>query len=162
MFKPNSASKLPIGQLTLLVFTVGVGGLLIVSAVKENLGISFLLLCLLSVAGLLLCQHTQKALDDSSLKVLGYYWLIKLLLTFFLLYASWIPILNTESQYDPVRYYYQAGDLARNNFDFGLIHINYIGVLYYYGVIFYLIGHNPIIPALLNKVGFSVVSQKAN
>jgi hypothetical protein len=112
------------------------------------------LLVFVSFGGLLLITRLQRQLGDSRLKLLGYVWLVKLLLTLFVLYAGWVPQLDPASDpswgYDPQRYYAQAQDLVENVFQLPLYSINYAGILYYYAIIFALLGHNPVIPALVN------------
>ena len=113
-----------------------------------------LLLAIVSIVGLILCRKTQLQLGDAALCVLGYFWLIKLGLTLFLLYAGWIPQLDPSTSstwgYDPQRYYTQAQELIDYNWSTDFVSLNYVGILYYYGVIYYVIGHNPVIPALVN------------
>lgn len=164
---------IPTGQVALLFLLLGVGSALILTTVQQATFSSVFLLGFVSVAGLVLCRNTQVRLNDPSLKMLGYFWLIKLGLTLFLLYVSWIPLLATDTGYDPVRYYFQAQDLIDNNWSADLINLNYAGILYYYGAIFYVLGHNPAIPALINafvtliaslylvQVGYEIKGQKA-
>jgi hypothetical protein len=116
-----------------------------------------LLFGFVAVIGLLLCRNTQIRLNDPSLRILGYLWLIKLGATLFLLYAGWIPQLNSASSgtwgYDPQRYYLQAQELIDHNWSVRYleqISLNYTGILYYYGAIFYVLGRNPVVPALFN------------
>jgi hypothetical protein len=80
-------------------------------------------------------------------------WLIKLILTFFLLFWSWIPGLDPNSSnfgYDPQRYYFDSYDLIQNGWN-PLVSSNYQGIIFYYGLIFFSFGHNPLIPALINS-----------
>jgi len=145
---------LPIWQAILLFLLLGVGGLLILTTIEDGAYPAVLLLGLVSAIGLLLCRKTQLRLKDPSLRVLGYFWLIKLGATLFLLYAGWIPQLDPVSSpawgYDPQRYYVQAQELIENNWSPDFVSLNYVGILYYYGAIFYVLGHNPVVPALVN------------
>lgn len=113
---------------------------------------TFLPFIFVSIIGLILCERLKLSLKDSNLKVLRYFWIIKLAVTFILLYGGWIPFLdqNPGWGYDPQRYYFQAQELIENNWIF-LGGLNYIGILYYYGAIFFTFGHNPVIPALVNS-----------
>jgi len=107
-----------------------------------------------SLVGLVLCRFTQIKLEDSSLTILGYLWLFKLGATLFLLYVGWIPQLDPASStawgYDPQRFYVEAQELIENDWVPDFLSLNYVGILYYYGAIFYVLGHNPFIPALVN------------
>jgi hypothetical protein len=112
------------------------------------------LLLFISVTGLGLwfCHSTRVYLADPKLKILRTFWLLKLILTLFLLYAGWIPQLDPSSVswgYDPQRFYIDAWGLTENGWK-PVAGSNYHGITYYYGAIFYLIGHNPVIPALIN------------
>lgn len=162
----------PVGQVILLLLLFGVGIALILSMVQQAVLSTLFLLGFVSVAGLVLCRNTQARLNDPALKVLGYFWLIKLGLTLFSLYVSWIPLLATGSGYDPIKYYFQAQELIDNNWSADVISLNYVGILYYYGAMLYVLGHNPVIPALINtfvtliatlyliKVGYEIKGQK--
>ncbi|MBU1261324.1 MAG: hypothetical protein KKE31_08940 [Planctomycetes bacterium] len=167
---------LSIGQMTLLFLLLGLGSPLILATIEHASFNAVLLLVFVSISGLLLCRNTQIRLNDPSLKILGYFWLIKLGITLFLLYAGWIPLLdpatNTTWGYDPMRYYVQAQELIDNNWSPAFISLNYMGILYYYGAIFRVLGHNPVIPALINtfvtliatlylvKVGYEIKGQR--
>jgi hypothetical protein len=122
------------------------------------------LLCTVTLLGHRACCRTSKLLGDPNLNILQYLWPVKLALTIFLLFAGWVTDLNPSSPNwggDPIRYYYDAFATANNNwipmftwdgytFSEGL-GANYTGIIYYYGVIFYIFGHNPLIPALINS-----------
>jgi len=153
-YPEKRALALPIGQLILLFLLLGVSGPLILITIAQGAYPAVLLVGVVSVGGLLLCRKMQLRLGDPSLKVLGYFWLIKLAATLFLLYAGWIPQLDPASSsawgYDPQRYYVQAQELIENNWLPDFVSLNYVGILYYYGAIFYVLGHNPVVPALVN------------
>ena len=166
----------PAGQVVLLFLLLGLGGPFILTTISTASFSAVLLLGFVSVIGLLLCRYTQVRLEDPALKILGYLWLIKLGVTLFLLYAGWIPQLDPASSdtwgYDPQRYYVQAQELIDQNWSIGPISLNYTGILYYYGSIFYVFGHNPVVPALINafvtliatlylvKVGYEIKSHR--
>lgn len=167
----------PEGQAALLFLLLGVGSTLILATIQQSALNSVFLLGFVSIGGLVLCRSTQDSLNDSSLEILGYFWLIKLGITLFLLYAGWIPQLDPNLSiswgYDPQRYYFQAQELIDNNWIPDFISLNYVGILYYYGAIYYVLGHNPVIPALCNafitliatlymiKVGYEVKGQRS-
>ena len=142
----------PVRQVALLSLLIGIGVPVIFATMEQAALNTALLWVFISVAGLVLCRNTQAQLNDPSLNVMGYFWLIKLGLTLFLLYVSWIPVLGTDTGYDPVRYYSQANELVKNNWAPDLLNLNYVGILYYYGAISYMFGHNPVIPALINAL----------
>lgn len=166
----------PDGQVVLLFLLFGVGSALILATIQQASFNSVFLLGFVSVGGLVLCRNTQVRLKDPSLKILGYFWLLKLAITLFLLYAGWMPQLDPASSntwgYDPQRYYIQAQELIDNNWSGDLFNLNYVGILYYYGAIFHVLGHNPVIPALINafvtlmatlylvKVGYEIKGQR--
>ncbi|MBA3005552.1 MAG: hypothetical protein KJ900_01015 [Proteobacteria bacterium] len=167
--------SIPKGQVALLILLLGVGSALILATIQQASFNSVFLLGFVAIGGLVLCQNTQIRLNDQSLKILGYFWLIKLGLSLLLLYAGWMPQLDESSSawgYDPQRYYFQAQELIDYGWSTDFISLNYVGILYYYGAIFYVLGHNPVIPALINafvtlvaslylvKVGYEIKRQK--
>jgi hypothetical protein len=143
----------PNGQAALLFLLLGVGSALILATIQQAPFSTVFLFGVVAIGGLALCRVTQAKLNDPSLKMLGYFWLIKLGITLFLLYAGWMPLLDPSSVswgYDPQRYYIQAKELIDNHWSPDFLNLNYVGILYYYGAIFYVLGHNPVIPALIN------------
>ena len=168
----------PEGQVVLLFLVFGVVSALILATIQQGSLNSVLLLGFVSIGGLVLCRNTQVSLNDPSLKILGYFWLIKLGLTVFLLYVGWMPQLDQATSvswgFDPQRYYIQAQELIDNNWSPDFISLNYVGVLYYYGAIYYVLGHNPVIPALINafvtliatlylvKVGYEIKGERSD
>jgi hypothetical protein len=165
------------GQIVFLSFLLFAGSALILATIQVASFTTVFLLGFVSVGGLALCRGTQAKLKDPNLKILGYFWLIKLGVTLFLLYVGWMPQLDPSSVswgYDPQRYYIQAKELIDNHWSTGFINLNYVGILYYYGGIFYVLGHNPIIPALINafvtlmaslylvKVGYEIKGQRSS
>jgi hypothetical protein len=115
---------------------------------------TFLLFIFISIFGLILCERLKLSLNDHNLNYLGFFWIIKLFLTLFLLFIGWMPFLDPNSPgwgYDPQRFYFQSKELIDNNWIF-IGSLNYVGILYYYGAIFFLFGHNPVIPVLINSL----------
>ena len=155
LYGGKRVAVLPSGQIILLCLLFGVGVTVILSTIEQAALNTVILLGFVSVTGLALCRKTQIHLNDVNLKVLGYFWLIKLCLTLFLLYAGWIPLLDPQTStkwgYDPQRYYVQAKDLIDIGWRPTFVNLKYGGVLYYYAIIYYLIGFNPVIPALINS-----------
>jgi hypothetical protein len=90
---------------------------------------------------------------DQKLSILSVFWLVKVGITLFLLYAGWIPDLFDTSAlswgYDPQRYFHDSYDLIENGWT-SVASLNYQGIIYYYAGIFYLFGYNPVIPAIIN------------
>ncbi len=176
IFRKGRGLSFSKGQVALLFLLLGVGSGLIFATIQQASLNSVFLLCLVSIAGIVLCRKTQIRLNDPSLNVLGYFWLIKLGLTLCLLYAGWMPQLQEASSsawgYDPQRYYIQAQELIDNGWLPDFVSLNYVGILYYYGAIYYFLGHNPVIPALINafvtliaslylvRVGYEIKSQR--
>lgn len=130
------------------------GGILIYEATTVAVFNTLIVFFVISIMGAFLCQRTQHQIGDSGLSVLTSFWFVKLVVTLIVLYFGWMPQLDYGTSfawgYDPQRYYLQAQELVDNNFVPEFVNLNYAGILYYYGVIFYLFGHNPIIPALIN------------
>jgi len=156
--RPNVVSadaEIPKGQLVAFLALLLLGGGHILYTVKTSLLATMLLFATVSAIGLVLCRGTQIRLKDPALRVLGFLWMTKLGLTLFLLSAGWIPQLDPSSLmygYDPQRYYFDAKYLIDNGWSLGIVSLNYTGILYYYGAMFYLWGHNPVIPALVNTL----------
>lgn len=159
-----------------LIIVIGVLGTLILQTQNVATLSTFFLFIIITILGLFLCENLRFLVNDPKLKFLGYFWLIKILLTFILLFAGWIPQLDLASSsfgYDPQRYYFQSQELIENNWIF-LGGLNYVGILYFYGAIFAFFGHNPVVPALINsfvtllasllliKVGYLIQSQRNN
>jgi len=144
---------LPIGQVALLFLVLGLGLTLILATVKVALLNTALIYLFVALVGVQQCHATRHRLADKKLRLLGYLWLIKLGLTLLLLYVGWIPQLDPSVSaswgYDPQRYFQDAFDLIENGWN-PAIGMNYQGITFYYGVIFYLFGYNPVIPALIN------------
>ncbi len=134
------------------MFLLGVGVLVLVITVKVALANTLLIFVTFTGLGLWLCHRTRFDLADPKLKILSTFWLFKVLITLFLLYVGWIPQLDPSSAswgYDPQRFYIDSWDLIENGWN-PLAGANYQGIIFYYGAIFYLFGHNPVIPALIN------------
>ena len=151
--QPIKGLSLPLGQLLALMILLVICVPLILLTISEDKFSTINFLIFTSVAGLFLCRNTKNNLNAPSLKILGYLWLVKLGVTFLLLYLGWMPELDPSSAnwgFDPQRYYLHAKQLLDNNWTPDFVSLTYVGILYYYAAIFYLIGHNPIVPALFN------------
>ncbi len=111
-----------------------------------------LLFIFVAVLGFCISLNCVNKLDPQ-LKLIPIFWLLKIFITYFLLTRGWIIDLNESTNpnwgYDPQRYYSQAKELIDNSWIF-LGGLNYVGILYFYGFIFFLFGHNPYAPALIN------------
>lgn len=151
---PLNARHHSSAQISLLFFIIAFSIFLFESTLEEASLLSSLLMILVSAGGFALLLKLQNSLGDPKLQYLGYIWVAKLFLTIAILYVGWMPELQQASSaswgYDPQRYYAEAHDLVINNFVPKNINLNYAGILYYYGVVFYLFGHNPVNPALIN------------
>jgi hypothetical protein len=149
---PSTSFGLNAMQASLLAALFSGGVCLLGITVSVELLNTLLLFVILTLAGLWLCHRTQVDLGDQKLKILNTFWLLKVLITLSLLYVGWIPQLDPSSVswgYDPQRFYIDAWDLVNNGWN-PLAGSNYQGIVFYYGAIFYLLGHNPVIPALIN------------
>lgn len=139
-------------QAALLSVLLWVGVLLMGITVIVELLNTLLIFITLTGIGLWLCYRARIDLGDPNLNILSTFWLLKLIITIFLLYAGWMPQLDPSSGswgYDPQRFYIDAWDLVENGWK-PLAPSMYQGIVFYYGAIFYLFGHNPVIPALIN------------
>lgn len=139
-------------QAILLPLLLGLGVCLLGFTVSVALANTLIIFVALTGLGLWLCHRTRVVLGDAKLKILGTFWLLKVLITLFLLYVGWIPQLDPSSVnwgYDPQRYFQDAWDLIEDGWN-PLVGSNYQGIIFFYGGIFYLFGHNPVIPALIN------------
>jgi hypothetical protein len=117
-------------------------------AILNNIAIFVFIL----FAGLFVCNATKVLLDEPKLRILGTLWLIKLFIIISLAAFAWIPLLESpdaEIGFDPLRYFYDSNNLVENNW-IPVAGSNYQGIIYYYGIIFYLFGHDAFIPALIN------------
>lgn len=126
--------------------------LAIINDLKHSFN-TLLLLFFISVCGIWLSNRTANYLGDRRLRILSTFWLIKIIATLFLLFVGWMPQLDPSSPlwgYDPQRYYQYGWDLVQRGWNpFGLEQ-NYQGIIFYYGAIFFIFGHNPVNPALIN------------
>lgn len=129
------------------------GLLLFVFTLKSSVAGTALLFLIVVVAGNRLCQSLVVKTSDPKLEILPVLWIIKIWLCMAILYAGWIPQLDmmTSSSwgYDPQRYYVYAVELINNNWR-PVQSTNYQGIVYFYGLVFYLFGVNPVAPALVN------------
>lgn len=112
-----------------------------------------LLWIVVAIAAVMIARTAIRLRDDALMK-LGYVWAVKLILVLTLLIVGWMPMLDPASSlfgYDPQRYYFDAETLRLSGFDIRALPIlNYTGILYLYGGMFVLFGHNPVAPALVN------------
>lgn len=129
------------------------GTLFILFLINDSILSSLIIFYLVVYFGYNISNRTCLRQGHKNFRFIHIFWLIKLFLTFFLLYWSWIPGLDPNSPtfgYDPQRYYFDAYDLLQNGWN-PLVSSNYQGIIFYYGLIFYAFGHNPLIPALINS-----------
>ena len=139
-------------QSNLLFLLIAFGSLLLIATVHVALVNTLIIFFTITGIGLRLCNRTSVDLGDTKLKILSSFWILKVIITLVLLYVGWIPQLDPSSVswgYDPQRFYIDAFDLIENGWK-PLAGSNYQGIIYYYGLIFYLFGYNPVIPALFN------------
>jgi hypothetical protein len=117
---------------------------------------SMVLVPLLAVA---LFNAQAERLGDPRLARLGFIFALKVLAGTAALFYGWVPELATTATnnislaYDPQRYYVQAQMLVDAGFDRSALPLlNYTGVLFYFGAGFQALGHNPVVPLLMNSL----------
>ena len=146
---------LPGRQILYLCALLIFGTALIGATVDEAIVRTIALLIAVAGGGLWLCVRESTKLGDPKLGVLGELWLIKVFATLVLLYLGWIPQLDPSVSsnwgYDPQRYYQYSWDLVQQQWSTNGLEQNYQGILYYYGAVLALFGHNPVVPALVNS-----------
>jgi hypothetical protein len=107
-----------------------------------------------AVLGVLIVHRVSRRVGDVNVQRISIVFLLKIPLVLLLMYWAWVPELHpmwADVGYDPQRYYYQAFDVAQAGFRSDVLSgVNYGGILFYYGVVFVLFGHNPAAPALIN------------
>jgi hypothetical protein len=121
----------------------------------ETLWTTWLLLTASVAAAPLAFHRLAIALGDDRLRWLGYVALLRAVLVIGLLYAGWVPQLDRGHEsfgYDAQRYYFEARELGEHGFNPAAmgVSLNYTGVLFYYGLLFRIFGHDPVLPAVLN------------
>jgi hypothetical protein len=119
---------------------------------ETNLEQTIFLLFVVLFSGTYFCFQLVKKIEDSNLVFLPYLWIIKFCITIFLLYFGWVKDLDPSSPYwggDAARYYQDSWNLISNQW-IPVVGSNYQGVIFYYAFVFFILGHNPIIPALIN------------
>lgn len=125
-------------------------------AANERSGLLRTIALLWVVAAVLsvLIFRTSAWLEDRRVLWLLHAFAAKLALTFIILYAGWAPGLDPSLPsfgYDPQRYYFEAEMLRDASFNPRAVpNLNYTAILFVYGGIFALFGHNPAAPALVN------------
>jgi hypothetical protein len=138
----------------LLFMAIVAGSGLIIASTDSSLINTLVLFILITVTGLWISNKIPKITGDPKLRVLGSLWLVKLVVILFVLNKGWIPMLDPDTSdfwgYDPQRYYKFSWDLVVAGWDTFEISQNYQGILFYYGGIFAIFGHNPVVPALVN------------
>lgn len=143
-------------QVALAWLCIAVLGAWTMWRVEEGRLRTVLLLAVVVFGGLWMIGRLRKELDDPRIQRIGYIYLAKFPLVFFVLYAGWVPELlpsSAEVGYDAQRFYFQAMNLADHGFDMrGLHSLNYAGILFYFGILFSIFGHNPVVPALVNML----------
>lgn len=77
---------------------------------------------------------------------------IKLILIYFIIVLYWIPILELNIGYDPIRYWIQSDNLISQNFQTYWISLNYSGILFYYAFIKKFLGNSVFVVALTNAI----------
>jgi hypothetical protein len=165
-------------QLFILLLLLSISIFFLSVTLEQGIFQTVVLFVVVASSGLWLITRLQRQLGDFRLQWLGYMWLAKLLLTLFLLYVAWIPwldpTLDPACGYDPQRFYLQAQQLVSNKWSTAFGSLNNVGILYYYGAVFFIFGNNPVAPALVNvfvtliaglylvKVGYEIKGQRSS
>jgi len=145
--------RMRLAEIVLLLLVLLFGVALFAITLKEVLLQTVLLFIFVTIAGLWLAHNTAIKVGDRKLRILSYFWMIKIAATLILLYLGWMPMLELGSGlvgFDPLRYYHLSQELLANDWNHDSIGINYIGIIYFYAAIFFIFGVNPVIPALVN------------
>lgn len=138
-------------------FVIVVGLFVYTINIDEGLLRTLGLFLFVILAGIWLCWETAARLGDPRLRILGTLWLLKILLTIFLqYYGGWSSQFDVDNYvvgegYDAYRFYYDAKAMLDNNW-VPEVETSYQGIVYYYGVIFFLFGWNPVAPGLVNAL----------
>lgn len=137
-----------------VIAALGIGFVTIIATIEKSLIPTLLTYLIILVAGLAACKKVEAEYNFQKIKSLRLAWLLKIYFSLFLLYWGWMPELyqlnSSDWGYDPQRYYFQAHELIENDWTPDFTSLNYFGILYYYAIIYKLIGFNPIVPALVN------------
>jgi hypothetical protein len=116
---------------------------------------TLVLLAAVVAASVWLIGRAARELGDPALRKLIYVFLGKLAILLLVLVPLWQRHLGAGPdalQGDQERYYFQAESFARDGFDIARIpSVNYPGVLFIYGGIFRLFGHNAYAAAIVNS-----------
>jgi hypothetical protein len=145
--------RMRLAEIVLLTFVLLFGVALFAITLKEGLLQTVLLFIFVTIVGLCLAHSTAIKVGDLKLRILGSFWMIKIVATLIFLYLGWMPMLEMgsgEVGFDPQRYYHLSQELLANDWNHDSIGINYIGIIYFYAAIFFIFGVNPVIPALVN------------
>jgi len=145
--------RMRLAEIVLLLLVLLFGVVLFLITLKEGLLQTVLLFIFVAIAGLWLAHNMAIKVGDRKLRILGFFWMIKIVTTLIFLYLGWMPMLELSSGlvgFDPQRYYHLSQELLANDWNPDSIAINYIGIIYYYTAIFSIFGVNPVLPALLN------------
>jgi hypothetical protein len=138
----------------LFLFSVLLFGTALLGATLDEAFYSTLLLFIfVTCTGFWLAHKTARKLKDPRLRILSSFWLVNVLMTLFLLYLGWMPMLDPGSSswgYDPQRFYLYAQQLLENNWNTAGVGLNFFGIVYFYAAILLLFGINPVTPALVN------------
>lgn len=141
-------------QLMALLFVIPVWLIWIYVDWGELLVGPSLALIFVAIIGVLLVGKVARSIAEPRLMFLGWIYLIQLTGLIYLVLYHWGPYLEYTSGtwgYDPQRYYDAAIRLVENSFqaDAGQSLSN-VGIVYYYAIVMYLFGENPLSPALIN------------
>lgn len=141
-----------------VILTLVIGASLLLYTHREGVSGSIVLLIIAVVFGSWLCRCLSHEYGSSFSTQLEFAWLIKILLSLTLVNVGWLHEIDTVDSidklhfsYDPIRYFFDAIAFIDN----GWRHTtgsNSTGILYYYGLIFFIFGNSPFTAALFNSL----------
>ena len=141
-----------------ITLTLGFGTWLLLHAHRVSVVGSIVLLVIAVVLGTWQCRRLTPVFGSSFSKKLECAWLIKILLSLTFVSLGWLheidrvdTIAKLHFSYDPIRYFFDAIAFIDNNWQH-TTGSNSTGILYYYGLIFFVFGNSPFTAALFNNL----------
>jgi hypothetical protein len=141
-----------------VILTLSIGTWLLLHEHRVSVVGSIVLLIIAVVFGAWQCRRLTHEFGLSFSKKLECAWLIKILLSLAFVSLGWLheidrvdTIAKLHFSYDPIRYFFDAIAFLDNNWRH-TTGSNSTGILYYYGLIFFVFGNSPFTAALFNNL----------
>lgn len=135
-------------------FAAFMGVRFIASNVVDGMPLTLGMYLIALMGGAVLVAMTAKHLRDPKLNYLTPAFCLKLLFLLLFLYRPWTSRLDMRLPSfggDQERFFFQSYDLAVSGFRLdALPDLNYTGILFLYGALFAVFGHNAVAPAIFN------------